>query len=314
MGRAAARLGAVDERPVDGAWLTRYLNLLGVEREPPGPEALARLVRAQGELNVFENVTAILRRARVPRGPVPAVDPEALLAALAAGSGGGVCFELAPLFRRLLAGLGYRVTPILAQISFPGSHHATVVDLDGVRYLVDAGSGSPLWRPFPLHETVELYHAGLGFRFRPERPEAAAGRDSPDSRDSPVSPAGGDGADPPTGHLQERLIDGAWEVHCRYDLRPASGAAREAAYQRHQVAGQTWVVGNLTLVRCTPEAVHRLRDDELVTYTATGKRVERLEGDAAFRRAAGEVFGLPALPVTEALAVLAAIRERPAPV
>ena len=79
------------------------------------------------------------------------------------------------------------------------------------------------------------------------------------------------------------------------------------------MAGQTWVVGNLTLVRCTPQAVHRLRDDELVTYTAAGKRVERLEGDAAFRRAAGDVFGLPALPVTEARAALAAIHARPAP-
>jgi len=284
----------VDERPVDGAWLARYLSLLGVEREPPGREALARLVRAQGELQVFENVTAILRRARVPQGPVPAVDPDALLAAFAAGSGGGVCFELAPVFRRLLAGLGYRVTPILARISFPGSHHATVVDLDGVRYLVDAGSGSPLWRPFPLHETVELQHAGLHFRFRPER--------------------GADGAGDSETHLQERLIDGTWEVHCRYDLRPASAAARAAAYQRHQVDGQTWVVGNLTLVRCTPQAVHRLRDDELVTYTAAGKRVERLEGDAAFRRVAGDVFGLPALPVTEARAALAAIHARPAPV
>ena len=100
-------------------------------------------MRAQGELGVFENVTAILRRARVPSGPVPPVDLDALLRARAAGRGGGVCFELAPLFRRLLTGLGYRVWPILAQITFPGSHHATVVDLDGARYLVDVGSGAP---------------------------------------------------------------------------------------------------------------------------------------------------------------------------
>ena len=140
----------MERRPVSRAWLARYLALLGVEREPPGLAALERLVRAQGELGVFENVTAILRRARVPSGPVPAVDLDALLRARAAGRGGGVCFELAPLFRRLLRGLGYRVWPILAQITFPGSHHATVVDLDGARYLVDVGSGAPLWRPFPL--------------------------------------------------------------------------------------------------------------------------------------------------------------------
>jgi N-hydroxyarylamine O-acetyltransferase len=272
----------VDGRPADAAWVERYLELLRVEREPPGAAALARLVRAQGELNVFENVTAILRRAGVPDGPVPAVDFDALLAAVAAKRGGGVCFELAPLFRRLLVALGYRVTPILAQISFPGSHHATIVDLDGARSLVDVGSGAPLWRPFPLPETVEVHHAGLGFRFRP---------------------------DGPGWHLQERLIGGAWEPHCRYDLRPASAAARAAAYQRHQVAGATWVVGNLTLVRCTSRAVYRLRDDELVTHTAAGKRTERLEGEDAVRRAAGEVFGLPSLPVASALAALAAVRR-----
>ena len=155
-------------------------------------------MRAQGELNVFENVTAILRRARVParsgaggglRRPAGAPWPRS--------AGAAVCFELAPLFRRLLAALGYQVTPILAQISFPGSHHATIVDLDGVRSLVDVGSGAPLWRPFPLQETVEVHHAGLSFRFRPDGPGV---------------------------HLQERLIDGAWEAHCRYDLRPASAA------------------------------------------------------------------------------------------
>jgi arylamine N-acetyltransferase len=277
----------VDRRTVSRSWSDRYLALLGAEREPPGLAALERLVRAQGELSVFENVTAILRRARVPSGPVPPVDLDALLRARAAGRGGGVCFELAPLFRRLLRGLGYRVWPILAQITFPGSHHATVVEVDGARYLVDVGSGAPLWRPLPLAEAAVVRHAGLGFRFRPDGPGV---------------------------HLQERLIGGVWEPHCRYDLVPAGAAARAAAYQRHQEAGRTWVVGNLTLVRCTGEAVYRLRDDELVTHTAAGKQTERLAGAPAFRRAAAEVFGLPRLPVEAALAALDEIRRRgPAP-
>ncbi|MDQ3700250.1 MAG: arylamine N-acetyltransferase [Chloroflexota bacterium] len=272
----------MDGRLVSEAWLKRYLSLLGVEREPPGRAALARLVRAQGEFGVFENVTAILRRARVPTGPLPAVDLDALLSARADGRGGGVCFELTPLFRRLLLGLGYQVQPILAQISFPGSHHASVVDIDGAQLLVDIGGGAPLWRPFPLQEEVEIRHAGLGYRLRPDGPGA---------------------------HLQERLIDGEWQPFCRYDLRPAGAAAREVAYQRHHAAGETWVVGNLTLVRCTREAVHRLRDDELVTHTADGKQTERIVGGAGFRRVVAEVFGLPALPVEAALVALEEIRR-----
>lgn len=272
----------MDDPAVPATWVDRYLAFLGVEREPPGRAALGRLVRAQGQRVVFENVTAILRRKRTGEGPVPPPDPEELLAAWEAGRGGGVCFDLAPMFRRLLAGLGYDVRPILAQISFPGSHHATLVELDGGTYLVDVGGGAPLWQPFRLDETVEIEHVGLGYRVRPDEPGV---------------------------HVQERALDGSWQVHCRYDLRPASPAERDAAYQRHQLAGETWVVGNLTMVRCTPAGVVRLRDDELVSYTADGKRVEKLNDAASFERAASDVFGLPGLAVGEALAALDEIRR-----
>jgi arylamine N-acetyltransferase len=303
----------VEERQVSAGWRERYLALLGmagVETERPSLEALARLVRAQGETGVFENVTAILRRARAGDGPVPPVDLDALLRARAARRGGGVCFEHTPMFRQLLAALGYRVQPILAQISFPGSHHATVVDFDGgdgtedggvrvdgrsdgggARYLVDIGGGAPLWQPFKIGDTVEIRQAGLGYRLRLAGPAEAEG-------------------DEPDVYVQERWIDGEWQVFCRYDLRPAGAAAREAAYQRHQLAGATWVVGNLTLVRCTAEAVYRLRDDELVTHTAGGKRTDHLVTDADYRQVAADVFGLPGLPIDEARAALDDMKRR----
>lgn len=262
-------------------WVRAYLDHLRLEPEPPGLAALTRLVDAHCRTLVFENVTAILRRARQGDGPVPPVDPDALLASWRGKAGGGVCFDLAPMFRRLLDGLGYRTRPILAQISFPGSHHATVVDLDGADHLVDVGGGAPLWRPFRLDETHEVRHAGLGFRVRPL--EAAR-------------------------HLQERFIDVAWQPHCRYDLTPADDAARDAAYQRHQLAGETWVVGSLTMVRVAADAVYRLRDDELVVHREGGKSVERLTSRADFRRVAAEVYGLPGLPVDAALDALEAIR------
>jgi N-hydroxyarylamine O-acetyltransferase len=280
--------------------------MAGAEAERPSLDALARLVRAQGETAVFENVTAILRRARTGDGPVPPVDLDALLRARAERRGGGVCFEHTPMFRQLLAALGYRVQPILAQISFPGSHHATVVDFDGAggaggvggldgrsdgggpRYLIDIGGGAPLWQPIRIGDTVEIRHAGLGYRLRPAGPIEG---------------------DEPEVYVQERWIDGEWQVFCRYDLRPAGAAVREAAYQRHQLAGETWVVGNLTLVRCAAEAVYRLRDDELATHAVAGKRTERLVTDADYRRVAADVFGLPGLPIDEARAALDDIRR-----
>jgi N-hydroxyarylamine O-acetyltransferase len=271
---------------VPDGWVERYLALIGAEREGPSVAALSRLVEAHGRRSVFENVTAILRRARMGLGggPVPTVHYEWMLRLREEGRGGGVCFEHAPMFRRLLSELGYRVTPILGQISFPGSHHATLVDFSGgERYLVDVGSGAPLWRPIRLGETVEFRHAaGLGYRFMPEGEET---------------------------YVQERWSEEGWQVACRYNLRPAAAEMIEAAYQRHQVAGETWVVGNITLVRCTEEAVHRLRDDELVTHAAGGKKVERLVSTSEYEAAAREVFGLPGLPIGEALDVLNKIRR-----
>ena len=266
--------------------MERYLALIGAERERPGLGALERLVGAHGRASAFENVTAILRRKGVGlgEGPVPPVDYEGMLRLREEGRGGGVCFEHAPMFRRLLEGLGYPVTPILGQISFPGSHHATIVDLSNEgRFLVDVGSGAPLWRPIRLGDTLEFWHAaGLGYRFTPDGEQ---------------------------GYVQERWSEEGWQVACRYDLRPADDQTMEAAYQRHQRAGETWVVGNITLVRCTEKAVHRLRDDELVTHAAAGKRVERLGSREEYEAAAREVFGLPALPIGEALEVLEEIRR-----
>jgi arylamine N-acetyltransferase len=262
-------------------WIERYLAFLQVDREPPSPDALARLTRAQIESTVFENVTAILRRAAVASGPVPAPDPDELLDAWIERRGGGVCFELAPMFRRLLRGLGYAVTPLLAQISFPGSHHATLVEVDGRAYLVDVGGGWPLWQPVAIGATQESEHAGLGFRLRPDGEHT---------------------------YVQERRDGADWAASCWYDLRSADAPTRDAAYQRHQLACETWVVGDLTLIRSTADGVVRLRDDELVRHSPHGKRSERLQSDADYRAIARDLFGLPGLAVDEARGALTAIK------
>jgi arylamine N-acetyltransferase len=108
-------------------WVGRYLALLGVEHLAPSPEALARLTWAHVGGLLFENVTSILRRRAHPAGPVPPVDPEALLEGWERGRGGGVCFELAEMFGLLLIGLGYRAHPVLGDMRFPGAHQAVLV-------------------------------------------------------------------------------------------------------------------------------------------------------------------------------------------
>jgi len=268
-----------DGEPPSPEWVSRYLALLGVDHTAPSLEALSRLARAHVSTIPFTNVPAILRRRVHPLGPVPPIDPHALLESWERRCGGGVCFELAEMFSRLLVAIGYRAYSVLAQISFPGSHQAVVVELDGRTYLAEVSNGAPFFEPIPLDESVEMRRVGLGYRFRPGEAERQ--------------------------WVQERLIDGAWEPFCRYDLQPAGSRERAAAYQRHHTPGESWVVDDLRLVKCREDEVLALRNGRLTRFTAAGKRDEAVT-EEAYVRVAAEIFGMPDLPVMSALEALAA--------
>lgn len=257
-------------------WVRRYLGLLGVSHGQPDLAALAALTRAQILRVAFENVTSLLRRRAHPGRPVPPIDAEELLASWELGRGGGVCYEIAELFGRLLAALGYRVHPVMGYISFPGSHQALLVQLGDERYLVDVGNGAPFFEPIPLRDTFEIRRAGLAYRFRP---------------------------DPATGEcVQERWIDATWAPFCRYALCPPDPAVKASAYQHHHAPGETWVTGSLTLIRCEQDQVAVLRDEELTRFSAAGKSAERIATMAGCARVAAETFKLPALPVADGVA------------
>jgi arylamine N-acetyltransferase len=266
-------------------WLENYLRVLGLERQPPSRAYLETLTRAHVNRIPFENITSILRRANVDvaNDPVPPLDRDLELQSWAGRRGGGLCFEVVDMFGTLLSVLGFQTHPALATISFFGSHQANVVDVDGGRYLVDAGNGAPFFEPVPLDVTarpVVVSQSGLSYRFRlaPERPDA---------------------------WIQDRLIEGTWQPFCTYDVGEASEADRQAAYQRHHVVGQSWVVDNLTLVRCTDTDVWSLRDDRLTHFDASGRKtVSTLASPAEFREVAADLFDLPNAPIEDARAAL----------
>ena len=269
-------VGVVEEAVAPAAWASRYLALLGVDHPAPSVEALARLLRAHFATVPFENVTSILRRHAHPGRPVPTLDHAAVLADWELGRAGGVCFEIGETFCRLLVALGYRARPVMAYISFPGSHQAVLVELDGRRYLADAGTGAPFFEPIPLDEPTVVRRAGLAYRFHAD--------------------------ETPESWVQERLIDGAWAPFTTYDLRPSDPRDRAAAYQRHHTPGQSWVVGSPRLVRCGEDEVYQLRDGQLTHFTPGGKRTEPITRAEEYVRVVREIFGVPALPVERALA------------
>jgi arylamine N-acetyltransferase len=265
-------------------WVTRYLRLLNlpsIASAPADADSLERLCYAQVTRVPFENITAILRRAAVASGPVPPLDTDVMLALWEAGAGGGVCVDAAPTFRRLLVSLGYNARAALAQISFPGSHQASIVDLDGVDYLVDVANGAPFLEPIPLDRETIVTRAGLGWRFRRAAPDLV---------------------------VQDRFIDKQWLAFCRYTVPAALPEEVEAAYQRHHVVGESFVVSNLTLVSSSESEVVRLRDRELVRYTPDGVRSEIVAEDD-LPRVAADVFHLPALPIAQASTALEMLRS-----
>ena len=265
--------------PMD-SWLARYLDLLGLTIPKPTLSGLHAIASVHTKRVPFENISSILRRqAHGPSDPVPPLDTDVILDAWTARRAGGVCFEVTTMVDRLLTELGYRTHPVLAQISFPGSHMANVVDLDGQRYLVDLGNGAPFVEPIVLDGERVVRHAGLAYRFRP----------APD----------------PDEWLQEREIDGVWQPFCRYLLREPDPEVRETAYQMHHTIGQSWVVDALVLVVCSADDVWALRDQNLRHFTADGKTVDQLSETADYAALAATQFGLPHLPINAARSALA---------
>jgi arylamine N-acetyltransferase len=261
-------------------WQSQYLELLGLQREEPTLDYLKRLTRAHLSRVPFENITSILRRGAAAEAAVPPLDQVTELQAWRDCRGGGLCFEVTNMFGTLLAGLGFRTHAVLANISFVGSHQAVEVDVDGVRYLVDAGNGAPFFDPIPISaNAVEVAHVGLAYRFRPANDQSNA-------------------------LIQDRLIDSTWQPFCTYDLAPASVSAREAAYQRHHVRGQSWVVDNVTLVRCSETEVWSLRDDRLNHFSSSGKSTSTIGTLSEYREVIGGIFGLPGAPLEQAQATL----------
>ncbi len=253
------------------AWAVRYLDLLGVEALPPSPLNLDAIVRAHRGIT-FECVSSLIRRDTAGDGPVPPLDLDDLLETWRTGAGGGVCYEFGSMLGRLLGELGYTVYPVLAQISFPGSHSALMVELDGRQFLVDVGNGQPILEAIPVDVPFEIDRAGLRYRFR---------------------------RDPDNGKLiQDRWVGGAFAPFVTYEMTPATPDEMEASYQRHHaIPPRTFVMENFRLVRITEDEVLQLRDDEFTTYRPQGKTVEAVRDVARYRELIEGAFRLPGMDV-----------------
>lgn len=168
--------------PLGADEVTGYLAAVGLEgrtrsREPLDDLALLdELVRAHVATFAFAS-------AGVRLGDGLPLSTAAVYERLVVARRGGYCFEQNLLMHDVLVALGYDVTMYLARVLLSGdphpplTHRVTVVDLDGVRYLVDVGFGpqgptaavpfdgppvGPAWRRFGLVQTGARQWTTLG--------------------------------------------------------------------------------------------------------------------------------------------------------
>lgn len=140
--------------------LSRYADRLGFGDSVPDLHRRAQGTREQvlGLLDeillahthaiCFENLDVVAYRARGDLRAV-AIDVDGVAEKLLDAGRGGYCHEHAVLIRAAVTELGLTAHPVLARVHLGGpgvapgglTHQATIVELDGRRYLIDPGFG-----------------------------------------------------------------------------------------------------------------------------------------------------------------------------
>ncbi|AOH84087.1 acetyltransferase [Sphingomonas panacis] len=129
---------------------------------------LETLQRAHRLAIPFENLDVKLGRAI-------AIDSDAVFAKLVSARRGGYCFEHNRLFLDALAAAGFTARPQLARVWLaaeatpPLTHAVSIVTLDGVEWVADAGFGGSYTPPMPLVDGAEATAPdGASFRLTRE--------------------------------------------------------------------------------------------------------------------------------------------------
>lgn len=140
LGRYAERLGLSDSIPE----LHRRIQGTPVQIL----EVLDEILVAHTHVICFENLDVTAYRAKGDLKAV-AIDVDGVADKLLTDGRGGYCHEHATLIRGVVTELGLSAHPVLARVHLgdqqtaPGAltHQATIIDLDGRRYLIDPGFG-----------------------------------------------------------------------------------------------------------------------------------------------------------------------------
>jgi N-hydroxyarylamine O-acetyltransferase len=122
--------------------MSAYLERIGQASVPVTRDGLAELQGAQIRAIPFENIDVLV-------GRTPTLDLDGLFRKTVVQGRGGYCFELNSLLHQAMLSLGFQVRRSLARVRMGApaggarGHLALPTEIDGRRYLVDAGFGGP---------------------------------------------------------------------------------------------------------------------------------------------------------------------------
>jgi len=203
--------------------------------------------------------------------------PEAVDAKLIHGGRGGYCFEQNSLFFRVLAALGFQVTPLAGRVRWnmppgpprPRTHRVTRVEIGGRSWLADVGFGGCVM-------TAPL-------RLEPDTPQ-----ETPHDIYR-LTPFAG-------GVSLEVLRDDVWRPAWDLPLEPCEEADFEMANWWTSAHPSSHFRHNLLAARTTPDARHALLLNRLTVRPIAGDpTAETLDADG-IESALREVFGLNVEP------------------
>lgn len=269
------RLSGADAEPLVD--LDAYLARIGYDGPlAPTIETLRALHRHHLDAIPFEAIDALLGRGID-------IAANAVDAKLIGAGRGGYCFEHNGLFQRVLATLGFQVTPISARVrwtmpadSAPSArtHMLLEVQLDGRPWLVDVGFGSSV-PPAPLRiDTTEpqqtAHEAFRVFRF---------------------------------GHelMVQARREGVWLPMYTVSREPLHPSDYEVANWHTSTHPDSHFTRNLIVARTTVDARYTLLDNRFTVRHADERSDKQFLDAAGIERVLRDVFRLPVAPEWRAL-------------
>ena len=129
---------------------SRILSYLGCGREKPSIRYLNRLIKAYIRSIPWESVSRIIKRNTTAKTELcPRLPEEFWREALQYGMG-GTCFENSLAFFNLLESLGFDGYLTINDMENPASHTASIIILNGQKYLADVA--------IPIHCALPIYN------------------------------------------------------------------------------------------------------------------------------------------------------------